>query len=153
MDGFNFTGAPFLVPVKYDQQTDVYTFENLAFCSPSCAKGWLFRDIHVNSARIQLYTLYCTSRLRLPDTVDICPDPRFIDEYMIDRTKGLTIQEFRSQNSDYVLSVSRDHINPSIDQSVYMQVVPTENNELDETRYTVDVDDERPPTGTDQQCL
>ena len=136
MDGYEFTGPACLAPVKYDQHTDQFTFENLSFCSLSCAKGWLFRDIHNNSARINLFTLYCTNKLHLKTIVDICPDPRFINEYMIDRAKGLTIQEFRNQNSKYVLSAAYAHINPAIDQSVYMQVTPTENTELDETEYT-----------------
>jgi hypothetical protein len=56
---------------------------------------------------------------------------------MVDKTKGITIQEFRNQNEQYVLSKACNHINPSIDQSVYMQVVPTGNDELDNSTYTV----------------
>jgi hypothetical protein len=136
-DGYEFTNQPFLAPVSYDQSSDVFTFENIHFCSPSCVKGWLFRDIHRNSARIQLFTLYCKRKLGIDKVVDICPDPRFINEYMIDKSKGLTIREFRSKNDQYALSVAYPHVNPSIDQSVYLQAVPTDHDELDETAYTV----------------
>ena len=121
MDGFPFDGEPTLVPVAYDHQTATFTYENLQFCSPACAKGWLFRDPHTNTDRIQLLTLYCTTVLGLVDPVQVCPDPRFLCDYMLEPATGLTIEQFRTRTTG--LQTGFAHINPVVDQTVYLEPV------------------------------
>jgi hypothetical protein len=135
MDGFAFTGEPILVPVKYDRECETFIYENNVFCSPECAKGWLFRDVHNNTDRLHLFTLYCRKVLGLHDHIQICPDPRFIREYMVDPEKGITIDTFRMRHSTHVLATGSEHVSPSIDKSVYLEEIKSEIDGMDESVF------------------
>ena len=135
MDGFPFSGEPTLVPVSYDRDRDTFLYENIVFCSPECGKGWLFRDVHNNTDRLQLFTLYCKKVLGLHAHVSICPDPRFINEYMLDPAKGITLETFRTSQSP--LCTGFKHINPSVDPTVYLEEIKTDTDGIDENTYMV----------------
>lgn len=125
MDGFVFTGEPTLVPMSYDCESGTFTFENIVFCSPACAKGWLFRDIHNNTDRLHMFTLYCKNILHLQGPTQMCPDPRFIHEYMADPEHGITIDTFRNTTT-HVLATGFRHVSPSIDKTVHLEKVEDE---------------------------
>ena len=135
MDGFTFTGEPTLVPTGYDRETDRFVYENNVFCSPSCAKGWIFRDVHNNTDRIQLFTLYCKKVLCIQEQIHICPDPRFIREYMYEPEKGISIETFR--DTTHILATGFKHVNPSVDQTIYLEEIKTDVDGIDENEYTV----------------
>ena len=137
MDGFAFTGEPTLVPTSYDRATDRFVYENNVFCSPSCAKGWLFRDVHNNTDRIQLFTLYCKKVLCIHEQINICPDPRFIREYMYDPEKGISIDTFRERRDNHILATVFKHVNPSVDQTIYLEEIKADADGIDENTYTV----------------
>jgi hypothetical protein len=118
MDGFEFDGEPTLVPVHRDRNTNRFTYENVVFCSPSCAKGWIYRDVHVHTDRINLFTLYCLQELGVTENVRVCPDTRFLQVYMKDPGTGLTIEQFRSANG--TLPTGFKHIDPMVDQTVHL---------------------------------
>lgn len=136
MDGFSFVGEPTLVPVSYDSDLDSFVFENNVFCSPSCAKGWLFRDVHNNTDRLHMFALYCKKILGIQGAVHICPDPRFIREYMIDPSKGITIEAFRDRVGTHVLATGFKHVSPSVDQTLYLEEIKAESDGIDESEYT-----------------
>lgn len=136
MDGFAFTGSPVLLPVKYDRVSETFLYENIHFCSAECAKGWLFRDVHNNTDRIQLFTLYCRKVLGLQEAVHVCPDPRFIREYMVDPEKGgITLDRFRERSSTHVLARGSKHVSPSVDEAVYLEEIKCDTDGLDESVY------------------
>jgi hypothetical protein len=137
MDGFAFAGEPTLVPTHYDSVQGTFLYENIVFCSPSCAKGWLFRDIHQNSDRLQMFTLYCKKVLGLHGHINICPDPRFIREYMFDPVKGISIDTFRTTHKTHVLATGSKSISPAIDQTVYLEEIKSDDVGIDENTYTV----------------
>jgi hypothetical protein len=137
MDGFSFAGEPTLVPTSYDRDTDQFVYENNVFCSPSCAKGWLFRDVHNNTDRIQLFTLYCKKVLGIHGQINICPDPRFIREYMYDPEKGISIETFRERREKHILATGFKHVNPSVDQTIYLEEIKADADGIDENTYTV----------------
>jgi len=136
MDGFAFTGEPTLVPISYDGDRDAFVYENTIFCSPSCAKGWLFRDVHNNTDRMHLFALYCKKVLGIHELINICPDPRFICDYMMDPSKGITLETFREQVGVHVLATGFKHMSPSIDQTLYLEEVKAEADGMDESEYT-----------------
>jgi hypothetical protein len=130
-DGFPFLHAPTLLPTKYDEIKKSFLYDNIVFCSPSCVKGWLFRDVHNNSERIQLFTLYCEKVLKIScGELDICPDHRFIQQYMVDPEGGIDIETFRAKNPDYTLATASTSINPAIDKRTSLQSVPKEDEGL-----------------------
>jgi hypothetical protein len=129
-DGFPFSHAPTLLPTKYDQIKKTFVYDNIVFCSPSCVKGWLFRDVHTNSERIQLFSLYCEKVLGLSCLkVDICPDHRFIQEYMVEPEGGITIETFRAVNPTHLLVTGTHTINPTIDKRDSLHLIPKEDEE------------------------
>jgi hypothetical protein len=135
MDGFCFDWEPTLVPIEYDREQQKFIYENNVFCSPACAKGWLFRDVHNNTDRLQLFSLYCKKVLNVCGHITMCPDPRFIREYMFDPEKGITIATFRAQHQSHILATGFKHVCPSVDQTVYLEEVKDDVGEMDET-YT-----------------
>jgi hypothetical protein len=135
-DGFAFTGEPTLVPITYDLERETFLYENNVFCSPECAKGWLFRDVHNNTDRLHLFTLYCKKVLGLHDTIHICPDPRFIRDYMVEPEKGITIDTFRTRRSTHVLATGSKHVSPSVDSTVYLEEIKKDADAMDESVYT-----------------
>ena len=142
LDGFEFDGQPSLVPVAYDQQIEQFKFANLVFCSPACAKGWLFRDPHTNVDQINLFSLYCKTQLGLGTSVDTCPDPRFISAYMHDDSGGMTIDEFRSRTTDFSYVVSTETTHPNIiDTSVSIHKVPKIDVDMDTSEYVSNRDE------------
>ena len=102
MDGFPFDHAPICIPVAYDSMRQKFTFEKKTFCSPSCAKGYLYRDISTSSDRLHLFALYCKKMLHM-DVVTTCPDPSCITSYNIDGV-GMSISDFRAKSgtSSYI---------------------------------------------------
>jgi hypothetical protein len=74
--------------------------------------------------------LYCEKVLGLSSgEVDICPDHRFIQEYMMEEDGGITIEVFRAKNPTHILATASDTINPTIDKRVVLQSVPKEEEE------------------------
>ena len=136
MDGFTFSGEPTLLPTSFNRDQETFVYENSVFCSPSCAKGWLFRDVHINTDRIQLFTIYCRKVLGLCEPIHICPNPQFIREYMLDPEKGITIDTFRAANTTCLLATGFKHVSPSVDKTVYLEEIKTDVDGIDDT-YTV----------------
>jgi hypothetical protein len=127
-DGFPFSHGPTLLPTQYDPIKKTFLFDNIVFCSPSCVKGWLYRDVHTHSERIQLFSLYCETGLGISCVdVDICPDHRFIKEYMMEPDNGITIETFRAKNVTHLLVNASSTINPVIDKREILQSIPKEN--------------------------
>ena len=137
MDGFAFSGEPTLVPISYDRQKGTFVYENNVFCSPSCGKGWLFRDVHTNTDRIQLFTLYCTKVLGIHGHVNICPDTRFIREYMLEPEGGISIETFRAANDTCILATGFKHVSPSVDKTIYLEEIKSNVDGIDDNVYTV----------------
>ena len=98
-DGFSFPGPAIFLPKSHDIVMNIFTYENLVFCSPSCAKGYLFHDARTTTSKIQMFSMYCRNVLGIQDNVEICPDICFIKDYMIDQRMGITIEEFRATNT------------------------------------------------------
>ena len=136
-DGYPFDGPPVLLPTSYDQRLDKFTFENLCFCSPSCAKGWLFRDAGLHPNRMQLFSLYCHRVLNMEGEVDICPDPRFLRDYMFDPSDGMTVAQFRSQNPDSTWAVAGEHIDPCVCKNERVVEAPKSDVKLDSDMYAL----------------
>ena len=135
MDGHTFTGEPTLLPVSYDAVKSTFTYDNIVFCSPSCAKGWIFRDIQTNTDRMGIFTHYCREVLGIKRHVDICPDPRFIREFMATpHEDSLTIEQFRQQG--HLFGTGHAHTSPHIDQSTYLTKVTADTDEIDGALYT-----------------
>jgi hypothetical protein len=125
-DGAPFSGDPVLIPIDRDPVTHAFQFANLAFCSVSCAKGYIFRDAHSRTDRLHLFHLYVTEVLGLPkDNVQVSPDPMFLKDYMVDPSKGLTIEEFRasSSSSSSVIGTRRSGVDPVLDESIQYSFV------------------------------
>ena len=132
MNGHVFTGEPTLVPNCY--QDHKFQYENLYFCSPSCAKGWIFRDMRTHPDRIHLFALYCRQVLRLTEPVPLCPDPRFIDVYMCNPAGGLTIEQYRADSGRS--RTGHRHLSPLIDETLCIQPVVPGSERLDVGLYT-----------------
>ena len=95
MDGFPFHWKPVLLPKDYDCNSGTFTYENVSFCSPECAKGYLFKDVHTHTDRIHLFSLYCRNILGLKTAVGVCADVASIKDYMVDPESGISIEQFR----------------------------------------------------------
>jgi hypothetical protein len=135
-DGFEFSGSPVLLPKRYDSVKNEFIYDNVVFCSPSCLKGWVYRDINIHGDNIQLISLYIHKVLGIDaSTVDICPDPQFIDAYMFDKTKGMSIDTFRSHNEKYIYAMKDKHINPSLNESKEICKVDKSDGFLDKDLY------------------
>ena len=137
MDGHTFLGEPTLLPRSYDAVTSTFTYDNIVFCSPSCAKGWIFRDIQSNTDRISIFTHYCREILGITRHVDICPDPRFLREYMATpQVDSLTIDQFRQPSDGHLFGTRHTHTSPHIDQSTRLTKVTADTDEIDGVLYT-----------------
>lgn len=90
LDGFPFEGEPYLVPKSYDKRTQKFEFENVVFCSNECAKGYLVRRFNIHPEQLSLFRMY------VGHSVNVCPDPTFIVDYMYQPDNGMSIEEFRS---------------------------------------------------------
>lgn len=135
MDGHTFTGGAILVPTKYSVDRKEFQYENLVFCSPSCAKGWIFQDVRRNTDQLHLFSLYCRQVLGLSDPVEICTDPRFLQSYMSDPSQGLTIEQFRSRHPTRLLVTAYQHIHPWVDQSIKAEEITRGSGQLDVSLY------------------
>jgi hypothetical protein len=138
MDGFTFSDAPVLLPSSYDATTDTFKYENMTFCSPACVKGWVFKDVSIHSDKINLVSLYFHKVLGITGVVGICPDPQFIQDYMLtDKEKGISIEEFRKDNEQYIYATKTKHINPSsINTDRQLQQVDKNAGCLNDDTYT-----------------
>lgn len=117
-DGYTFDGPPTLLPSQRDSKTLVFTFMNLHFCSPSCAKGYLFRDAHCTMDKIHLFHQYAREILGLED-VRVSPDPMFLQDYMVTPGTGKSIEEFRSAPTvEGVCGTRQPGVDPIIDDSI-----------------------------------
>jgi hypothetical protein len=125
-DGAPFDGEPVLLPVDRNPVTHAFTFANLCFCSVACAKGYLFRDAHSRTDRLHLFHIYVVEVLGLTkDQVQVSPDPMFIKDFMLDPSKGLTLEEFRasSSSSETVVGTRSSGVDPDLDQSIQYSFV------------------------------
>lgn len=118
-DGASFEGESIFVPVSCHPTTNEFTFANLHFCSPGCAKGYLFRDAHSTNDRIHLFHIYCRKVLGIDGNIQPSPDPIFLKDYMVDPTLGLSIEEFRNMSTENVcIGTKRSGIDPVLDESI-----------------------------------
>ena len=136
MDGHTFVGEPTLVPIKYCPDRKEFQYENLVFCSPSCAKGWIFQDVRRKTDQIHVFSQYCHQVLGLSEPVDICTDPRFLRSYMLDSSQGLTIEQFRSQHPTTLRVTSYQHVHPWVDESIKAEEITRGGDQLDISLYT-----------------
>jgi hypothetical protein len=125
-DGAAFDGEPVLLPVDRDPVTRVFTFANLCFCSVACAKGYLFRDAHSRTDHIHLFHIYVAEVLGLTkEQVQVSPDPMFLRDFMLDPSKGLTLEQFRgsSSSSGTVVGTRLPGVDPTLDESIQYSFV------------------------------
>ena len=140
-DGFPFDGEPVLLPKKFDAVKNEFVYDNVVFCSPSCLKGYVHRDISMHADRISLVSMYIHRELGIDARlVTICPDPQFIQDYMYDKTNGMSIETFRANNPDFVYGTKDHHIDPNIDTSKQPNKVQKVDGCLDKELYTI-IDD------------
>jgi hypothetical protein len=135
-DGAAFDGEPVLLSMDRDPVTHAFTFANLCFCSVACAKGYLFRDAHSRTDRIHLFHIYATEVLGLTkEQVQVSPDPMFLKDFMLDPSKGLTVEEFRasSVSSETVVGTPSTNVDPDLDQSIQYSFVKLNRLQAEET--------------------
>lgn len=140
-DGFPFEGPPVLLPKKFDAVKNEFVYDNVVFCSPSCLKGYVYRDISMHADRIHLISMYMHRELGLDArNINICPDPQFIKDYMFDKTNGLDIETFRATNDNCIYATKDTYTDPNIDMSKQLQAVKKVDGCLDKDLYNI-IDD------------
>lgn len=92
-DGHPFTGFIFQFPVSENLITKKWIFDKRIFCSASCMKCYLRRDISISQTLIANAELYLCRDLKLFDT-PTAPDPCLIAVFNI-TGQGFTIEEYR----------------------------------------------------------
>lgn len=121
MDGFPFETTPILLPLTYDSCTGTFTFDNIVFCSFSCAKGYLFRDMTKHADLIILLTMYARTSFNITDPIRICPDRRLIREYLYqDVPMCMNITDFRAATPTYIITnqCKSNHTVPCIENTI-----------------------------------
>lgn len=93
-DGHSFEGQSFSYPVDVDPATNKFTLAPVHFCSLSCAKFYIRRDINLNPHLLNWFDLYARTQFGV-DHVDTAPDPRVLDCYAT--FDGISISEYRNQ--------------------------------------------------------